>query len=172
MLTAIFEKTDKGREEMATRKHQLSLRMRSLLLLVDGKQNGEELLSKVSGAGLDAESLGELLREGYVYLILESDPEPDHTGAAMGAIPLGIAETVLGPEQQLQQIRDFYRSTIKSHLSLFEYPLQLKAERARTLEELYALRAPYLRAIFGAKGEEFARELRDKLDLLFHNGPT
>src|SRR4051812_31542066 len=105
MLTAVFEKTDKGREEIATRKHQLSLRMRSLLVLVDGKQNGEELLGKVSGLGLDAESLGELLREGYVYLILEPDPAPDETGAAYGAIPLGIAETVRSPEQQLQSIR-------------------------------------------------------------------
>jgi hypothetical protein len=169
MLTAVFEKTDKGREEIATRKHQLSLRMRSLLLLVDGKQNGEELLGKVAGSGLDAESLAELLRDGYVFLILDPDPEPDETGAAYGAVPLGIAESVLSPEQRVQAIRELYVSSVKSHIGLRGYPLQLKIERARSLEDLHALRAAWLEAIFIAKGEELARSLRDQLDQLFHH---
>lgn len=169
MLTAVFEKTDKGREEIATRKHQLPLRMRSLLLLVDGKQNGQELLDKVTGSGLDSESLAELLRDGYIFLILDPDPSPDETGAAYGAVPLGIAEAVLNPEQRIQAIRDLYVSSVKAHIGLRGYPLQLKIERARSLQELHALRASWLEALFIAKGEELARSLRDQLDQLFHH---
>jgi hypothetical protein len=169
MLTSVFEKTDKGREEIATRKHQLPARMRSLLVLVDGKHNGEELLNQVSGLGLDAESLAELLREGYLYLIMPADPNPDHTGASTGAVPLGIAEAVRSPEQQMQLIREFYLETIKAHLGLFDYPLQLKVEWAKSLADLHALRTTWLEAIFHAKGAEAARDLRNRLDQLFNN---
>ncbi len=170
MLISVFEKTDKGHEEIATRKHQLTPRMRSLLVLVDGKKNGAELLSKIPGSGLDGESLAELLREGYIYLIMSPDPEPDHTGAAMGAVPLGIAEKVRSPEQQIQLVRKFYVHSIKSNIGLRGYPLQRKVEKAQSLADLHALRAVWLEAIFMAKGEELTRSLRDELDMLFRMG--
>jgi hypothetical protein len=172
MLNAIFDKTDKGREEIATRKFQLAARMRSLLVLVDGKRSGEDLLDKMSGLGLDGENLAELLKDGYICVTgvaLDAEAPPD-AGAALARPSLGIAETVRSPERQLQTIRDFYADTIKSHIGLRGYPLQLKVERARSLEDLYALRASYLEALFVAKGEELARSLRDQLDQLFHNG--
>jgi hypothetical protein len=39
MSAVIYDKTEKGREEVATRKYQLAPRMRSLLVMVDGKQS-------------------------------------------------------------------------------------------------------------------------------------
>ncbi|WMW78909.1 hypothetical protein RF679_09540 [Undibacterium cyanobacteriorum] len=61
-----FDKTEKGREEIATRKHQLSTRLRSLLVLVDGKQTDEVLLQKTEALGLGTSSLEKLAQEGYI----------------------------------------------------------------------------------------------------------
>jgi hypothetical protein len=52
MSNPVFDKTEKGREEIATRKHHLAPRLRTLLVLIDGKQGKEELLKKVAGLGL------------------------------------------------------------------------------------------------------------------------
>ena len=63
-MTAIYDKTDKGREEITSRRHGLSPRLRPLLVMVDGKKRADELLEKVAGLGLVAENLNELLEGG------------------------------------------------------------------------------------------------------------
>ncbi|MDF3036995.1 MAG: hypothetical protein K0S28_2269, partial [Paucimonas sp.] len=47
----LLDKTDKGRDEIATRHNGLPPRMRTLLLLIDGKHPIEELLDKLAGIG-------------------------------------------------------------------------------------------------------------------------
>lgn len=70
MINHILDKTDKGREEIATRKHQLAARMRTLLLLIDGKKSTEDVLHKVSGLGLNNQSITELLDGGFIQIII------------------------------------------------------------------------------------------------------
>ena len=65
MQSTVFEKTDKGREEITTRKYQLASRLRSLLVMVDGKQTTSELLTKVAQLGLDEQSIAELLEKEF-----------------------------------------------------------------------------------------------------------
>lgn len=66
MNNAIYEKTEKGREEIATRKYQLSPKLRSLLVMIDGVQSAEKLLQRVSSLGLGEQSLNELLEQDYI----------------------------------------------------------------------------------------------------------
>lgn len=66
MQSTVFEKTDKGREEITTRKYQLASRLRSLLVMVDGKQTTSELLTKVAQLGLDEQSIAELLEKEFI----------------------------------------------------------------------------------------------------------
>ena len=66
MIHTIFDKTAKGRDEIATRKHRLPSRLRTLLLLVDGKQDAASLLQKVRGLGMKEENLAELLEQGFI----------------------------------------------------------------------------------------------------------
>ena len=47
----IFDKTDKGREEIITRQYRLASRLRPLLVLIDGKKTTPELLQQVGGLG-------------------------------------------------------------------------------------------------------------------------
>ncbi|MES2832155.1 MAG: hypothetical protein V4695_09195 [Pseudomonadota bacterium] len=64
--TTIFDKTAKGREEIATRQHHIAPRLRTLLLLVDGKRDVVELMAKVAGLGLDKNALDELLKGEFI----------------------------------------------------------------------------------------------------------
>lgn len=69
MQIIIYDKTDKGREEIATRKWHLPSRMRSLLVLIDGKQSDAQLIKKIAGLGLTAQSLDELLANEFIQRV-------------------------------------------------------------------------------------------------------
>lgn len=176
MSKTIFDKTDKGREEISTRKYQLAPRMRTLLLLVDGKQTKDELLKKVTGLGLGEENIEELASNGFIQTL--SAPEPAAPQAAHAAskeeteTPTQNAPDNILPEgqSQYQAIYQFYTETIKSTIGLRGYALQLKVEKASSIEDLRELRKPYLEAVLKAKGNEMARSLRDRLDQLLYLG--
>lgn len=162
-MTGIYDKTDKGREEITQRKYGLSSRLRPLLVMVDGRKSSDELLAKVAGLGLTADSLAELIEGGYI----EAHAVPE--AAPVAAVPeppapRPAAEPV--PENRFLAVYQFYNETIKSMIGLRGYALQLKVEKAATLEELRQLRQPYLDAVLKAKGNETARSLRSRLDAL------
>lgn len=66
MNTSIYEKTEKGREEITTRKYHLAPKLRTLLVLVDGQKSADKLLQEIAPLGLKAESLQELIDQGYI----------------------------------------------------------------------------------------------------------
>jgi len=43
-----FDKSEKGKEELATRKHQLPSKLRPLLVMIDGKHAASDLLKNVA----------------------------------------------------------------------------------------------------------------------------
>jgi hypothetical protein len=180
MTTIIYDKTDKGFEEIQTRKHHLASRLRSLLVLVDGKTSDEGLLKKVAGLGLTAESLGELLQHGFITarsgqdnVQNEAQPALTQQSAVMqtasepvpAAAPAPTAVLAEG-ETQYQALYNFYTSTVKANLGLRGYAMQLKVERCGSIDDFKALRQPYLEAITKSKGQEVANSLVHQLDQL------
>jgi hypothetical protein len=63
---AIYRKTSKGQDEMATRTHRLPARERSVLVLVDGKRNGQELIDKGIHFGDSEAFLSHLIESGFI----------------------------------------------------------------------------------------------------------
>jgi hypothetical protein len=178
MNNPVFDKTEKGREEIATRKHHLAPRLRTLLVLIDGKQGKDELLKKVAGLGLGEESIDELARNGFIGIT--SAPHAADVPQAVAAAEANMSpattapvEAVLPPgENQFQAIYHFYTETIKSTIGLRGYGLQLKVEKATSIDEFRALRQAYLEAVLKAKGNEMARSLRSRLDQLLYLGES
>lgn len=74
---------------------------------------------------------------------------------------------VMSTTQQLA-VYDFYTKTIKSNIGLRGFTLQLRVEKAASLEELRQLREPYLEAVLKAKGRDKAALLARQLDQLLH----
>lgn len=177
MSNPVFDKTEKGREEIATRKHHLAPRLRTLLVLIDGKQSKEELLKKVAGIGLGEEGIEELMNNGFIEIpaasqsaaMTEAALQPEKPPVAASA----PADAILPEgENQFQAIYHFYTETIKSTIGLRGYGLQLKVEKAATVDDFRALRQPYLEAVLKAKGNEMARSLRSRLDQLLYLGES
>ena len=193
MSTTIYDKTDKGREELSTRKYQLAPRSRSLLVLVDGKQTAADLLKKIAGLGLNQQSIQDLLDQEFIAIsqnvtpstapLLSATPAPE-TEAVVELVPEGSDATPIvdglskpilmiseNPEEnaiRFQALSKFFNETIKSTLGFRGFSLQLKVERAANLQEFEDLRNIYIEAILKAKGRDVARGLRDKLDQLLY----
>ena len=183
----IFDKTDKGREEIVTRKHRLASRLRSLLVLIDGKKTTQDLLQKVAGLGLDMQSLADLVDGDFIesVAILPETEEQQLTPLIQAAAPAppaaafipvinipdetthssGGGKGLIAAEKSIA-LQKFFNQTIRSVIGLRGFTLQLKAEQAHTLEEFKALREPYLAAVLKAKGNEMMISLRDRLDQL------
>jgi hypothetical protein len=182
MNTSIYDKTAKGREEIATRKYHLAPRLRTLLVLVDGHKPEEELLRNVAGLGLTVSAMQELLAQEFIVLtttyaaLVEPVPAPAPApvqAAAQTAAPAPMAppvETINVPAadqiQQFQSVYDFYNKTIKSTMGLRGFTLQLKVEKASSVDDLRELRDPYLEAVHKAKGRDIAMQLGHQLDQL------
>ncbi len=187
MSAVIFDKTDQGREEIVTRKYQLASRLRSLLVIIDGKKTSVELLSKVSGLGLNEDSLQELLEQKLIVAIEGDKPGPEVASApeipqTQNLITADLLDSstrldlpALSPSDtaaRFQALYIFYNKTIKDNLGLRGYGLQLKVERAASIEDFQGLRRAYIEALLKAKGEQSARQLRDRLDQLLYSGSS
>lgn len=168
MVTIIFDKTDKGREEIATRKFHLAPKMRTLLVMIDGKQSVDELMQKIGGLGFTPESLNELMSDGFVHQVAAIET-PDAAAPAPTPGPVPAAPAPMSANaNQFQALYHFYTETIKSTIGLRGYGLQLKVEKASSVDELRELRDPYLEAVLKAKGKEMAQSLRGRLDELLN----
>jgi hypothetical protein len=183
MLNHLLDKTDKGREEIASRMYHLAPRLRSLLVLVDGKHSTLDLLGKVSGLGLTGENVNELIEGGFIQIIINQSAAastPADSAASDGketsaatAQDKPIPEGILAEgETQFQALYHFYTETIKSTIGLRGFGLQLKVERVNTIDDFRELRQPYLEAVLKAKGNEIAHSLRTRLDELLNLGQT
>lgn len=179
MNTAIYDKTDKGRTEIATRSQHLAPRLRTLLLLIDGRRSEQELLANVAGLGLTEAALAELLAQEYIVLsrsyaalpaivddIMPPATAPAVIDSAAGTVQAAPPVVSMDAAQRYQSVYNFYTKTIKSTIGLRGFTLQMKVEKAGTIGDLRELRQPYLDAVLKAKGDAVADELRAQLDRL------
>ena len=166
----IFDKTDKGREEIISRRFRLASRLRTLLVLVDGKHASDDILSKVSSLGLNQASIDELEQQGFIQRQGMPPPVSAAVAADTGPLTAPVLEETQNSQinsvELFQVLYDFYTATIKQNLGLRGYNIQFIVERATTLQDFYALRAPFLDAINKSQSEKKALELRDQLDEL------
>jgi len=158
MPNIIFDKTDKGREEIISRKYRLASRLRTLLVMVDGKHSSKDLLSKVASLGLNQSSIDDLEQQGFIQrhgapAVVEANAD-DSQNSQINSIEL------------FQVLHDFYTESIKQNLGLRGYNVQFIVERASTLQDFHELRGPFLDAINKAHSEKRALEIRDQLDEL------
>ena len=62
----VYHKSAKGAEAIATRQHGLSPKLRSMLIMIDGKRSLEELEHLSQMLGNTEELLGQLLDQGFI----------------------------------------------------------------------------------------------------------
>jgi hypothetical protein len=204
MSTCIYDKTDKGREEIATRKYQVPPKLRTLLVMIDGRHTLESLLKNFAVLGLSKDNVDDLERQGLIALISGGEPAKEaeaepaqvprppasarartqaRAAARQGMLaeaqreapPRPVAETVRSaPADQAERfgaLYDFFNQTIKSTIGLRGFALQLRVEKASSVDDFRALRLAYLQAVLKAKGSDTAAGLRERLDDLLGGAP-
>jgi hypothetical protein len=86
MNSYVYDKTEKGREEIATRKYHVAPKLRTLLVMIDGRHSLGELLKNVAGMGLTEDNVNELLDQQYITLVSGGEAANEAQGPAEGAM--------------------------------------------------------------------------------------
>ena len=185
MNTFVYDKTDKGREEIATRKYQIPPRLRSLLVMIDGRRSLDSLLSNFGAIGVTEESIQELLREEYIAVVgsaaARPAPAPPPPRAPVidalreATLPDPVVHSAapsMDEQERFAALYAFYNQTIKSTIGLRGVMLQLKVEKCASVADFRALRLAYLEGVLKAKGREMALSLRERLDHLLGGKPA
>ncbi len=109
MQIIIYDKTDKGREEIATRKWQLPSRMRSLLVLIDGKKTDAEIVQKIGGLGLNLQSLQELQDKEFIQRVsVDAAPDQDDLDLTQEANNVTLDSNTLGSIDALEEAQTIF----------------------------------------------------------------
>ncbi len=96
---AVYRKSNKGTEAIAARLHGLTPRLRSVLIVVDGKKTGEDLLRFAANLG-DAEvMMGELLDGGFIEPVAGTEPASSPSGVTETSPPAQVQPDEHAPEE-------------------------------------------------------------------------
>jgi len=98
----IYQKTEKGEEELRTRKYGLPQNLRQVLIFIDGKSNITKVLEKASGFPNVGQTLEELAVQGFIQ------PDETVTFAGIKDELIATARQTLGAdaEKVIAKIKD------------------------------------------------------------------
>ena len=175
MTTTVYQKTDKGQEEIRTRAHRLDQRHRALLLMVNGEKTCDEILVQLQPLGFDQSVFGALEQDGYIRLhsaesvahaksvslstsaaAAASTPTPNSAPAAAGG----------GGDEGYQRLYRIYTENISRYIGLRGYLLEMKVEKAANVADLVALRDSLKTSLVKTRGEPETSNVIAQLDLL------
>ncbi|HYM85670.1 MAG TPA: hypothetical protein VET30_02930 [Pseudoxanthomonas sp.] len=156
----LYFKTDAGKQEMQDRGRKLPASLRSLLLMVDGQRDQVQLRDLMTGLHAPDDALEQLLVMG---LVKRSEP----VAPAAPAVPTLVAAATGPLPGEVQLPADFGRyrrlyeivtDTVRRHLGLKGYFIQLKVEKCADADALLALLPEIATALTKAKDHTFASE--------------
>jgi hypothetical protein len=153
-MAAVYKKTAKGQSEIETRANRLVPRLRSALILVDGRRTDEELRTLIPAQA--DEALAVLEDQGYIELIAQAPP------AASRAKPAAPAQSDPLSPARLDETRRLAVRFLTDQLGPAAEPLAIKIERSKDWAELTTqleMAEHFLRA---GRGVALAQEFADK----------
>lgn len=131
---AIYQKTLKGSEAIANRQSGLAPKLRSLLIMVDGKRTHAELTVMAAALG-DPERLSELEAEGLVEPAFAEDRT---LPAALEPAAQQMETEVPQRAANLAQAQRFSSHLLEHTLGPMAEPLCIKIEKAGNLADFVA----------------------------------
>ena len=172
MTTRIYQKTEKGQDEIRTRANHLDQRHRAVLLMVNGEKTCDDILVQLQPLGMTQAVFDELEGGGYIRPHLASSTtvkavstdEPAPAPASASAVPAVPSKEPAA--EGYQRLYRFYTETISRYLGLRGYLLEMKVEKAGNVAELVALRDTLKAALSKTRGEPETSNLIAQLDLL------
>ena len=155
-MATIFRKTDKGQAEVETRAHRLSPRLRSALILVDGKRSSDELRKLINQQADD--TLAALSDQGFIEIAAVSAAAPAPAAPTAGesrgsgsASSGGAARDFDGVRRQL--VREFTELT-----GPLGEAMAMRLEKAGDRQALRGLLAAAGEYVIGVRGASAAND--------------
>lgn len=149
-MPTIYRKSAKGLAEIETRAHRLAPRMRSMLILVDGKRDADDLKALFTVQADDC--LRTLFEQGFIEAVGETVRNVPLAGAAAPAAPAVVAS----PAVDVDALRRAAVRALNEALGPSAESLAMRMERARTLEELRPLLSQCAKLLLAARGQQAA----------------
>lgn len=125
----VYHKSAKGTEAIATRQHGLGPKLRSMLILIDGKRSFEELVRLSAMLGDTEELLGQLLDQGFI------EPVAAPARAAAPPVTAPLAPAPAAAPITLTEAQRFVSRRLTDLLGPNAEELCLKIEAARTVKD-------------------------------------
>ncbi len=160
----VFQKTDKGREEISKRTHRVEAKRRTLLILVDGQSDAANLAEKVAHMGDAMAMLETLWSEGFIEPLGEAPAAAPEAAPATTSLPgASTAPGASAVPVTLDQLKRAACTQIERLMGPDGDALALKIEKTATREEFLAearKARDALKAFLGAKkAETFAKAI-------------
>lgn len=154
-MPLIYRKTAKGLSEIETRAHRLPPRLRSALIVVDGKRNLAELRPLILQTD---ETLAALAEQGFIEAVREAAPPPPP--------PAPAPKAVAGNANDFEQTRRVAVRTLNELLGPAAESMAIKMERARNPGELTPLLVQAAQAVATMRGRGAAEAFAKRFGLL------
>lgn len=162
-MSTIYRKTPSGQDEIETRARRLPPRLRTALILVDGKRTEDELRQMIAQQA--DETLAALIEQGLIEV--SEAPAAKPRPAAASAAPAVAAPTALAPPppaaaRPFEQVR---RDSVRHFTDLvgpMAEALAIKMEKARNIDELKPLLELARQIIANSRGSAAAAEFTAK----------
>ena len=151
-MPTIYRKSAKGLAEIETRAHRLAPRMRSMLILVDGKRDADDLKALFTVQADDC--LRTLFEQGFIEAVGETVRNVPLAGAP-APVPASPA-VVAAPSIDVDALRRAAVRALNEALGPSAESLAMRMERARTLEELRPLLSQCAKLLLAARGQQAA----------------
>lgn len=130
-MALLYAKTAAGRQEIEDRGRRLPAALRSILLMVDGRRGDDELRGLLPGLRAPQDALDQLAGMQLIEVV---------GGSATAAAPRAFTEGRGQDPELYQRLYEWMSESVRRHLGLKGYFMQLKVERctdAAALERLW-----------------------------------
>lgn len=155
MHATVFLKTEAGKQEIRERSRKLASGVRSILLMADGHRNEAELTELIAALHAPPDTLQQLLASGLIAPARQNAPVSEVSAARLpgGA---GMPHSPHAAGEKYLALYALMTDSIRAHLGLKGYFMQLKVERCTDLEALQELMPEMANALSRAKDHAFA----------------
>lgn len=156
-VAELYCKTDAGKQEILDRGRKLPASMRSLLLMVDGQRDQAQLRELMAGLHAPDDALEQLVVMGLVSRNRPAAAVSTHDVTA-AFVPLPGAVQLPADFGRYRSLYEIVTDTVRRHLGLKGYFVQMKVEKCTDMENLLALLPEIATALTKAKDHTFASE--------------
>jgi len=155
----IYAKTDEGARELKERSRTLSIGLRSLLIMIDGKHTVADLLQRAGSLRVDEASFSALEAQGLITRRFAAPSAAASTASDSGPRSETDVQRFLAVQQRMSD-------AISTHLGFRGYLLMMRLQRAQNLRDLHDLLADVVQAVDKRAGARTAGALAGEVERL------